>query len=190
MVHHIDSIGEFRSLLDYYASCLEKEDILSLTFNYRFEGKKFHSNIFKKEQFFLQKKEQILIKKTPEIENIFKNYKLFQKNTPIFYGYPLFIDSNGNVSPIFFVEIDFEEKDDTIIFTKQSVIPEFNHYILTKHDYNVEEIEKIRSEIKEENDFSIKFQKITELLKLDSKINSELDEKPLIVRPLPQLIKG
>ena len=188
MVHHIDSIGEFRSLLDYYASCLEKEDILSLTFNYRFEGKKFHSNIFKKEQFFLQKKEQILIKKTPEIENIFKNYKLFQKNTPIFYGYPLFIDSNGNVSPIFFVEIDFEEKDDTIIFTKQSVIPEFNHYILTKHDYNVEEIEKIRSEIKEENDFSIKFQKITELLKLDSKINSELDEKPLIVRPSLQLI--
>ena len=188
MVHHIDSIGEFRSLLDYYASCLEKEDILSLTFNYRFEGKKFHSNIFKKEQFFLQKKEQILIKKTPEIENIFKNYKLFQKNMPLFYGYPLFIDSNGNVSPIFFVEIDFEEKDDTIIFTKQSVIPEFNHYILTKHDYNVEEIEKIRSEIKEENDFSIKFQKITELLKLDSKINSELDEKPLIVRPSLQLI--
>src|SRR3989344_9241947 len=63
-----------------------------------------------------------------------------------------------------------------------------NHYFLTKHDYNVEEIEKIRSEIKEENDFSIKFQKITELLKLDSKINSELDEKPLIVRPSLQLI--
>ena len=108
MLKHIDSIEEFRSLLDYYTSCLEKEDTLSLTFNYRLEGKKFHSNIFKKEQLFLQKKEQITIKKTQEIENIFKNYKLLQKNMPIFYGYPLFMDSNGNVSPIFFVEIFFE----------------------------------------------------------------------------------
>ncbi|MBT4376023.1 AAA family ATPase, partial [archaeon] len=188
MVHKINSTEEFRSLSDYYISCLEREDTLSLTFNYRFEGKKFHSNIFKKDQLFLQKKEQVTIKKTPAIENIFKNYKLLQKNMPIFYGYPLFMDSNGNVSPIFFVEIDFEEKDDRIIFTKQSVMPEFNHYILTKHDYNVEEIEKIRSEIKEENDFFIKLQKITELLKLDSKITSELDEKPLIVRPSLQLI--
>ena len=189
MLKHIDSIEEFRSLLDYYISCLEKEDTLSLTFNYRLEGKKFHSNIFKKEQLFLQKKEQIIIKKTPEIENIFKNYKLLQKNMPIFYGYPLFMDSNGNVSPIFFVEIFFEEKDDTIIFTKESVIPEFNHYILTKHDYNLEEINKIRLEIEEENDFAIKLQKISELLNLDTKnTSSELEQKPLIVKPSLQLV--
>ena len=189
MVHYIDSIGEFRSLLDYYVSCLEKEDILSLTFNYRLEGKKFHSNIFKEEQLFSEKKEQVIIKKTPEIENIFKNYKLLQKNHPIFYGYPLFMDSNGNVSPIFFVEIIFEEKEDSIIFTKESVVPEFNHYILTKHDYNVEEINKIRLEIEEENDFSIKLQKIIELLNLDQKtIISEIEQKPLIVKSSPQLI--
>src|SRR3989344_6274427 len=158
MVKHLNSIEEFRSLLDYCASCLEKEDILSLTFNYRLDGKKFHSNIFKKEQFFLQKKEQFEIKKTPEIENIFKNYKLFQRNMPLFYGYPLFMDSNGNISPIFFFELFFEEKDDSIIFTKESVIPEFNHYILVKHDYNVEEIEKIRSEIEEEDNLLIKLE--------------------------------
>ena len=108
---------------------------------------------------------------------------------PVFYGYPLFMDSNGNVSPVFFVEIFFEEKDDSIIFTKESVVPEFNHYILTKHDYNVEEINKIRLEIEEESDFSIKLQKITELLNLDKKtITSELDQKPLVVRPSSQLI--
>ncbi|MBN1376725.1 AAA family ATPase [Candidatus Woesearchaeota archaeon] len=189
MVHYIDSIGEFRSLLDYYISCLEKEDILSLTFNYRLEGKKFHSNIFKKEQFFSEKKEQIVIKKTPEVENIFKNYKLLQRNMPVFYGYPLFMDSNGNVSPVFFVEIFFEEKEDSIILTKESVVPEFNHYILTKHDYNVEEINKLRLEIEEEDDFAVKLQKITELLNLDKKtITSELEQKPLMVKPLSQLI--
>lgn len=189
MVKHLNSIEEFRSLLDYYISCLEKEDMLSLTFNFRLDGKKFHSNIFKKEQFFSQKKEQIIIKKTPEIENIFKNYKLLQKDIPIFYGYPLFMDSNGNVSPVFFIEIFFEEKDDTLIFTKESITQEFNHYILTKHDYNVEEINKIRLEIEEEEDFSIKLHKITELLNLDNNIiSSELEQKPLIVIPSPQLI--
>ena len=87
------------------------------------------------------------------------------------------------------VEIFFEEKDDTIIFTKESVIPEFNHYILAKHDYNVEEIYKIRSEIDEEKDFFIKIQKITELLNLDTKtILSELEQKPLVIRPSPQLV--
>src|SRR3989338_6047401 len=186
---HIDSIEEFRSLLDYYISCLEKKDRLSLTFNFRLDGKKFYSNIFKKEQFFLEKKEQFEIKKTPEIENIFKNYKLLQRNMPVFYGYPLFMDSNGNVSPVFFVEIFFEEKDDSIIFTKESVVPELNHYILTKHDYNVEEINKIRLEIEEEDDFIIKLEKITDLLNLEKKtISPELEQKPLIVRPSLQLI--
>jgi len=73
MVKHLNTIDEFRLLLDYYASCLKKEDMLSLTFNFGLDGKKFYSNIFKREQFFLEKKEQITIKKTPEIENIFKN---------------------------------------------------------------------------------------------------------------------
>jgi hypothetical protein len=143
MFKHISSIEEFRSLLDYYISCLEKEDMLSLTFNFRLGGKKFHSNIFKKEQFFLQKKEQVVIKKTPKIENIFKNYKLLRGNMPIFYGYPLFMDSNGNVSPVFFVEVLPDEKNDSIILTKESVTPEFNHYILAKHGYNVEEIKRL-----------------------------------------------
>ena len=178
MVKCIASIEEFHSLLNYYISCLEKEEILSLTFNFRLDGKKFHSNIFKKEQFFLDKTEQIEIKKTPEIEKIFNDYNLLKKNVPIFYGYPLFIDSNGNVSPVFFVEILFEEKDDSIIFTKESVFLEFNHYILTKQDYNVEEINKFRLEIKEGDGFIIKLEKIIDLLNLEKKIISpEVAEK-------------
>jgi len=189
MVKHINSVEEFNSLLDYYISCLDKEDLLSLTFNYRSEGSKFHSNIFKKEGFFLQKKEQIVIKKTPEIEKIFKNHKVLQKNMPLFYGYPLFMDSNGTVSPLFFVEMYFEEKGDTIIFTKESVKPDFNYHVLTKHNHNVEEIEKIRSEIDEEKDFSIKLQKITDLLKIDKiSLSTELEKTPLIFKSSPQFI--
>lgn len=189
MVHQISSIDEFRSLLNYYISCLEKEDMLSLDFNFKLDGKKFYSNIFKKEQFLLEKKEQLDIKKTPEIENIFKDYKRLQRNMPLFYGYPLFMDSNGNLSPIFFIEIFFDEKEDSFVFTKESVVLEFNHYLLTKYDYNVEEINKIRLEIEEEDNLLIKLEKITELLNLDKKIiSSELEQKPLIVKTSSQLI--
>lgn len=182
MSQYIDSIEEFHSLLDYYISCLEKEEKLALNFDYRSNNKRFYSNIFKKEQFFLEKKEQIEIKKTPEIGSIFKDYKINYKDVPISYGYPLFMDSNGNISPVFYVEIFFDEKEDALIFTKGDISPEFNHYILSKHDYSIEEINTIRAEIDEEKDFSIKIDKIVKLLNLDGKIiSSELEQKPIIV---------
>ncbi|MFH1636855.1 MAG: AAA domain-containing protein [Candidatus Woesearchaeota archaeon] len=189
MVNYIGSAEELRSLLGYYISCLEREDIMSLTFNYRADGNKFHSGLFKKEQFFTEKKEQVIIKKTPYVEGIFRNHKLLQSNMPIFYGYPLFMDANGNVSPIFFIEIFAEEKEDSIILTKESVSPDFNHYILTRHDYSVEEINKTRLEIGEEDGFAIKLQKVTELLNLDRKrITPLLEDGPLALRPSQQLI--
>ena len=189
MVHYIDSIEEFHSLLDYYISCLEKEEKLALNFDYRLNNKKFYSNIYKKEQFFSEKKEQIEIKKTPETESIFKDYKLNYKDVPISYGYPLFMDSNGNISPIFYVEIRVDEKEGALIFTKMEPNPEFNHYILSKHDYGIEEINKRRAEIDEEKDFSIKLSRIVKSLNLDEKVISpELEQKPMIVTNSPQLI--
>jgi superfamily I DNA and/or RNA helicase/very-short-patch-repair endonuclease len=189
MVNRLNTINDFNSLLNYYIACLEKEDKLSLTFNYRLEGKKFYSRFFKKEELFLQKKEQIQIKKSTEMENFLKNYNLSQKNTPVFYGYPLFMDSNGKVSPIFFIEMLVEEKEKEVILTKESIKIDFNHFILTKSNLNVEEIDKIRSELDEEEDFSIKLEKIISLLDLDKKsLSTELDKGPLIVRQNNQLI--
>jgi very-short-patch-repair endonuclease len=189
MVNRLNTINDFNSLLDYYIACLEKEDEHSLTFNYISEGKKFYSRFFKKEELFQQKKEQIKIKKSTEMENFLKDYNLSQKNTPVFYGYPLFMDSNGKMSPIFFIEMLIEEKEKEVILTKESVKINFNHSILTKNDLNIEEINKISSELDEEEDFSIKLKKIISLLDLDKNIISiELDNSPLVVRPDNQLI--
>ncbi|MBU2637774.1 MAG: AAA family ATPase [Nanoarchaeota archaeon] len=190
MVNHIDSITEFHSLLDYYISCLEKEEKLMLNFDYKENNKRFYSHIFKKELFLLQKKEQVEIKKTPETEGIFKDYKLNYKDVPISYGYPLFMDSNGKVSPVFYVEIRVDEKEGALIFTKMEPNPEFNHYILSKHEgYGIEEINNIRAKIAEEEDFSIKLSIIAKELNLDEKtISPELEQKPMIVTNSPQLI--
>ena len=189
MLKYIDSIEEFRSLLDYYITCLEKEDMSSLRFNYRLEGKKFFSRFFKKERFFIEKKEQVVIRETPEIENFLEDRKLESNSAPLFYGYPLIVDSNGLVKPLFFVEILLEDRDGTMIVTKGSIKPEFNHYVLNKEKYSIEEIEKICSEIAEEDTFMIKLDKIAKLLKLDNEgVNVDLEQKPIVVRQDTQLV--
>ena len=179
----------FNSLLNYYVSCLEKEDMLSLTFNFKSDGKNFYSDILNNEDLFQAKKEQILISKTPKIENFMQSYKLTQKNKSMFYGYPLYMDSNGDVSPIFFIEIFLEEEGNNVIFTKESVTPEFNHYILKKNGYQIEEIEKIQMELEEEDNFILKLDKVLELLHLkNDNISPSLQISKLEIKPNQQLI--
>ena len=180
---------QFECLLDYYIKCIEQEEIQSLTFNFKSENKGFFSDIFKKEEFFQKKKEQVVIKKTGELSNFLQSYKTVQRGLPLFYGYPLFIDTNGKVSPLFFVEVFFKEGDDSVIFTKASVTPEFNHYILASLGYGVEEINRIRAEADERDDFSLKVDGIQSILKLEQTgLTSELSTTALEIPPAPALI--
>lgn len=183
------SSTEFKSLLDYYISCLEKEDLLSLTFNFKSDGKKFYSNIFQKEEFFHGKKEQVILEKSENLDSFFQNYKLVQNNKSLFYGYPIVMDSGGKVSPIFFTELLYEEKDDKIIFTKVSVNPEFNHYILAQNGFELEEINKIHNELDEEDNFLSKLESILEILNFSNvSVSSSLDPKKLEIDSNLQLV--
>jgi superfamily I DNA and/or RNA helicase len=183
MVDYIDSVTEFRSLLDYYIACLEREDISSLKFNYRSEGKRFFSNFFRNERFFIEGKASVALRKTPEIENFLRDLKLESGKGSIFYGYPLIINPDRTVSPLFFVEIFLKEKGDVILATKESVRPEFNHYVLQNKNYSHEEIENIRAEMDEETNFMAKMDKVCDLLKLDcSEIQIGLGEDPIVIK--------
>ena len=188
MTEHI-SHEKFISLLDYYITCIEKEDMLSLTFNFKSDGNKFYSNIFQKEELFHSRKEQVILKKSTELENFLRNYKFTQKDTPLFYGYPLVMDTAGKISPIFFIELLYEEKNDSIVFTKLSVNPEFNHYILAQNGFQFEEINKIQNEFQEEDDFLSKLEEILNLLDLNKEnISPSLQSNKLELQSYLQLI--
>jgi very-short-patch-repair endonuclease/RecA/RadA recombinase len=180
---------EFKSLLSYYSNCLEKEELLSLTFNFKSDGRKFYSNLFENEEFFHSKKEQILLQKTEDVNKFFQNYKLVQNHKSLFYGYPIIIDSNGSLSPIFFTELLIEEKKDHFVFTKVSVEPEFNHYVLARRGFGLEEINKIRIDLDEEDDFQTQLESILELLNLSSEsISSSLSKDKLKIQNKIQLV--
>ena len=189
MLKYLDSAEEFKSLINYYISCLEKEDILSLTFNREDEHKKFFSNFFKKEELFQEKKDQVILKKTDELKSFFREHKQTQGNKPLFYGYPLFVNSDGKISPIFFTEVFDKDNKDSIMLTKESINPEFNHHILKGKYNSVEETKQIQLEINESSDFKSKMALLLELLDLKkSPISKKLDQKPIIIRSKDQII--
>ena len=67
---------QFEHLLDYYIKCIEQEDMLSLTFNFKSDGEKFHSNLFQKEEFFLEKKDQTCMVTSKQLETFLEEYNL------------------------------------------------------------------------------------------------------------------
>jgi KaiC/GvpD/RAD55 family RecA-like ATPase len=122
-------------------------------------------------------------------KRVIQSPQLVEKSKSIFYGYPIIIDTDGKVSPIFFTEIFYEEFDKKICFTKSETNPEFNHYLFQKQNFSFEEIEKIRMELDEEDSFVSKLDKITDLLGLDkSNILPGLSEEKLALTPHLQIV--
>ena len=188
MLKNID-VEDFKNLLSYYIKCIEREDMLSLTYNFKTDGEKFHSSFFLKEEFFFERKEQVILKKTKEIELFLKEYKLVEKSKSLFYGFPIIVDTDGKVSPIFFIEIFYDEVDEKIRFTKSNSNPEFNHYLLQKKNFSFEEIEKTRMELDEEESFVSKLDIIANLLGLDkSNILLTLSEEKLALKTHLQIV--
>ncbi len=164
---------DFRRLIDYYIECIEKESMKSLEFNFKSEGIRFFSNLIIKEELFHHKTDEILI----------KDNKVFGEEIKdcgsVFYGYPLYVDPSGSISPIFFVELLPKEKNKQLILTKISTDPVFNSNILRKHGYDVEEIEKIMEDLDEESGIESKIRKISDLLNIKVDLGTVLSDEKL-----------
>ena len=192
------STEEFSSLLSYYTSCIQEEEIKSLTFKIDEVEKSFYLNYFNEDHFFSLNKNQIEIEKTDREKEIFDENLKSNKNLPLFYGYPIFVDRNGILSPIFYVQLLYEEKEiETedngkklgIVLTKESVTPEFNHYILTNRGLDIEEIDKVRAEIDYERSFNEKIILLKTLLEMPNvSLSPKLDNTVLVRKWEPQII--
>jgi len=158
---------DFFNLLNYYIDCIHKEELKSLNFNYKGDGKYFYSTVFNEEPFFFTGREQITLKKEGGIKAIIEEYEIARKNQPIFYGYPLYINPSGVVSPIFYFEIFLDKGQTEVTLTKESIFPEFNHYIFLNKDLSIEEIENIRTEIEEKDSFFEKIEKVLSLIGIE-----------------------
>jgi superfamily I DNA and/or RNA helicase len=168
----------FSNLLDYYIACLEQEDMLSVTFNVSSEGVEFLSTLFQKEE-LLHTNKQVTVEQTEETKRFFQASLHQQKQKTLFYGYPVIIGPEGTISPVFFIEIQCEHKENTIVFTAQSPERTLNHHILAQQGYSSEEIINIRQELEAE-EFTTVLPSLYDLLHIEQiEITPFFDKKPL-----------
>ena len=73
-----------------------------------------------------------MIKNSEAVKRFFQTSLLRQKNKTLFYGYPVVIGPEGTISPLFFTELQYEQKDEMIVLTTPSSQQKLNHYILSQ----------------------------------------------------------
>lgn len=169
----------YKQLFDYYIQCIEKEEISSLTFNIKGENSKFFTDFFEQEPFFHNNVESVSIDLKNKIHrNFFSN---LTSNHHLFYGYPLIVTNDGNISPLFFTELLFDINDDNINLVKGTINPEFNHYILKNKGMNDEEINLVREEIDQYDTFQTKLKKIYSILGINTELSVELSREKLSI---------
>lgn len=168
----------FSNLLDYYIACLEQEDLLSVTFNVSSEKTSFLSTLFQTEVLFHTNNKQVEIKNTEGAKEFFQTSLLRQKNKTLFYGYPVVIGPQGTISPLFFTELQYEQKEDVIIITNSTNEYRLNHHILSQKNFSTEEIKNIQHEIEGDTFFSA-LESICKMLQFPyTECTTTLDQKP------------
>jgi hypothetical protein len=168
----------FSNLLDYYIACLEQEDLLSVTFNVSSEKTSFLSTLFQTEVLFHTNNKQVEIKNTEGVKKFFQTSLLRQKNKTLFYGYPVVIGPQGTISPLFFTELQYEQKEDVLIFTHSTNEYRLNHHILSQQNFSAEEIKNIQHEV-EGDTFFTALESICKMLQFPySECTTYLDQKP------------
>jgi len=178
----------FSNLLDYYIACLEQEDMLSVTFHVASEGTQFLSTLFQMEMLFHTNNKQVMVENSEGVKRFFQTSLLLRKNKTLFYGYPVVIGPEGTISPLFYTELQCEQKDDAIVLTNISSQPRLNHYVLSQYNFSSEEIANIQREIEEE-EFSSALASLCEMLHFDgTDFSATLDGKPLKRTIVPKLV--
>lgn len=178
----------FSNLLDYYIACLEQEDMLSVTFAISSEGTQFVSTPLAQEKLFHTNSVEVTFENSLETQRFFQTSLLRQKHKTLFYGYPLMVCPEGKLSPVFYSELLFEEKDDKIKIKKTASQPHLNPYVFLQNGFASEEIVRIKQDVEIE-EFTSAISSVCELFHVEPDLLcSELDRKPLKHTITPTLV--
>jgi ATP-dependent exoDNAse (exonuclease V) alpha subunit len=146
------------------------------------------STLFQTEVLFHTNNKQVMVKNAEGAKKFFQTSLLRQKNKTLFYGYPVVIGPQGTISPLFFIELQYELKDDVIVFNNNTPEKKLNHHILSQQNFSAEEIKNIQREI-EGDTFSSALESICNMLHFTSEeYTSTLDEKPFKRTITPKLL--
>jgi very-short-patch-repair endonuclease len=177
----------YKALIKYYIDCLEKEDMFSIIFNINDNKKKFIMNPLSQETLFHENDEDFSVPHSMLPESCTQKREEHQKQKSIFYGYPLVLNSDGTISPLFSAELTITSQNENIVSFRKTNL-DLNHAILSTFGLEIEEIQRLRLELKEYS-FVEQIDNIMVLLHLPvGHITSTLDTQPLKPSRTPQIL--
>lgn len=169
------SSQEIQCLLEYFKQCIQQEDMLQKSFERSAEGKNFFPLMIQNECFFYSQHTSIGIQKSEWLNYCHQQHSSDQQKKPLSYGYPVCIDSDGRISPIFFTEVTLREEGTTFLCTRTSEAVELNTNVLAAFGFEPEEIKKIREDIGSEKHIPQKLKRLLEILPHPASLTSQLE---------------
>jgi hypothetical protein len=140
---------EFLRLLRFYLACLEAEDRCSLTKKLSTLHHSLVSPWDKQELLFYLEAPEVAL-----VVNLRSDLELLRSGAAIvtgaehfYYGYPIFLDQHGFLSPLFFTEVEVVHAEDCRFVLRSTGALQVNHHVFKRHQTSLEELRAIRTEL-------------------------------------------
>lgn len=142
---------DLQCLLSFYLACIEDEDLRSLTLRLNQLHRSFLSPWEEFEPLFRPNASEVQFETTYRTDRALLLRGLTQAGEPqrLFYGYPIFLDTDDKIGPLFFMEVEVREVDGHH-FVMHPIDPEeiqLNHHFLRRQHAELEEIQKIQEHL-------------------------------------------
>jgi hypothetical protein len=141
--------NEFLRLLRFYLACIEAEDRRSLTKKLSTHHYSLVSPWDTEERLFhLEAPEETLeANLRSDLDFLREGVALVAGSERFFYGYPVFLDESGCLSPLFFTLVEVAHVGDCRFVIRPSGELQVNHHVFKRRQTQPEELRMIRSEL-------------------------------------------
>lgn len=139
---------DLQRLLNFYLACIEEEDLRSLTLRLSQLHRSFLSPWEELEPLFNPNASEVKFETKYKSDKSMLLRGMIQAGEPqrLFYGYPIFLDSEDYIAPLFFTEVEIRQVKDNK-FILHPTDPEgihLNHHFLRRQHTKIEEIWNIQ----------------------------------------------
>lgn len=138
------SANGFQLLLRHYLACVEEEDLRSLRFRLTSLHRSFISPWDDSEPLFYSDSTEAVFRVSLETDVALLTLGALKPGEPVpfYYGYPVYVDASGMLSPLFFTEVEIVHRESGEFALRPANPQElhFNHHFLSSLHTGYEEI--------------------------------------------------
>jgi hypothetical protein len=153
---------EFRSLTAFYLACIQEEGLRRLTLKVGKRGQTFVVPTLSRERLLHEGLEALELSRLTSQRHEFVKEAAEEQGPQtgsgerLFYGFPVWVEDDGELIPLFFREVDLEEiEDGRFRLNVQVAGSEYvNHHLFRTEGYPPEQIVDIQEELEEQRSFS------------------------------------